>query len=187
VELFRLEDMNKSPAFFDVKKLTHFNGEYIRALATEAFVEAAWPFLERALSAWDLEGDRERFAAIAPLVQERVSTLAEVPAMVDFLFRPEPELDDESWAKAVMGNERAPALLDDAIAAFGALPDWRAENVHAALLEVGERHGLKLGKAQAPVRVAVTGRTVGPPLFESLELLGREATLDRLRAARARL
>ena len=107
--------------------------------------------------------------------------------MVDFLFRPQPEIDGVSWAKAVAGNEQAAAVLDDAIAAYDALPEWRSEDLHAALLEVGERHGLKLGKAQAPVRVAVTGRTVGPPLFESLELLGREATLHRLRAARARI
>ncbi len=81
----------------------------------------------------------------------------------------------------------AAELLDAAVVAFEALPQWDAESLKAALEQVGTERGLKLGKAQAPVRVAVTGRTVGLPLFESMEVLGRERTLTRLRAARLRL
>jgi glutamyl-tRNA synthetase len=77
--------------------------------------------------------------------------------------------------------------LDAAAAAFGALETWSAEPLKAALERVGEERGLKLGKTQAPVRVAVTGRSVGLPLFESIETLGRERTLARLAAARAQL
>jgi glutamyl-tRNA synthetase len=81
----------------------------------------------------------------------------------------------------------AARLLEDAAAAYATLPDWSAPALHQATLAVGEAHGLKLGKAQAPIRVAVTGRTVGPPLFESLTVLGRERTLQRVQAAVVRL
>ena len=77
-------------------------------------------------------------------------------------------------------------VLDEVTAAYADV-DWKADELKAAVAGVAEAHGLKLAKAQAPVRVAVTGRTVGPPLFESLEILGRDETLARLRAARARL
>ena len=176
IERFRLEDVNKAGAFFDVKKLTHVNGTYLRQLSPEAFAKAAepWGFDVGALPP-TLQGE----------VQERAHTLGEVPSLVDWYFLDEPVVDPAAWEKA-MKAETAPAMLDGAVAAYGEAP-WEAAELHARLAEVGEGLGLKLGKAQAPVRVAVTGRTVGPPLFESLEALGRERTLARLRAARARL
>ncbi|MBV8234059.1 MAG: glutamate--tRNA ligase, partial [Acidimicrobiia bacterium] len=90
----------------------------------------------------------------------------------------------KSWQKAM--KPPAAGVLDDAIAEYGT-SGWTAEVLHGVTMKVGERHGLKLAKAQAPIRVAVTGRTVGPPLFESLAVLGRERVLDRLRATRARV
>ncbi len=178
---FRLEDVNHSPAMFDVKKLGAFNGEHIRRLGLEEFVAACEPWLAQWREAhpravWD----QRVFVAMAPHVQLRATTLAEAPGVVDFLFLPEPELDEASVAKA-LAVESAPAVLADSIEAFAACA-WTAEDIKAAFEEVAERYGLKPGKAQAPVRVAVTGRTVGPPLMESLELLGRERTLERLRA-----
>jgi glutamyl-tRNA synthetase len=182
---FRLENVNSAPAFFDLKKLRAFNGEYIRALPVDEFVERCRPWLEGPDVPWDPdELDMDAFCRMAPLVQQRVSVLAEVPAMVDFLFVPEPVRDEASWAKAMQAD--APSLLDGAIAAYQRAP-WHAADLKAALEAVGEAHGLKLGKAQAPVRVAITGRAVGPPLFESLEVLGRDRALARLQAARARL
>jgi glutamyl-tRNA synthetase len=123
---------------------------------------------------------------MAPLVQERVATLAEVPAMVDFLFLDQAPIEDASWNRAIAGDPGVAGLLDDAIASFESSV-WTAEDIRAATVAVGERSGKELAKAQAPIRVAVTGRTVGPPLFESLYLLGRDRTLERLRAARDRL
>jgi glutamyl-tRNA synthetase len=175
VERFRLEDVTKSDAFFDVKKLDHFNGTYIRALDTERFVELVEPWLPDG-------ADRAGFVRLAPLVQERVVRLDEAPAMVDFLFVDEPVIDDVAWQKATTDADVARSLLDGAVAAYADV-DWAAERLHDVTLQLGERHGLKLGKAQAPIRVAVTGRSVGPPLFESLVELGRERTLARLRAA----
>jgi glutamyl-tRNA synthetase len=181
---FALEDVTKAPAFFDHQKLDHINGEYIRALPADTFVRESLPWLETD-PPWPPERfDLAVFQRVAPLVQERVKTLAEVPAMVDFLFLAEPVIDERSWDKAM--KPPAAGLLAAAIVEYETC-NWQASLLHDVTLSIGERHGLKLGKAQAPIRVAVTGRTVGPPLFESLEVLGRDGVLRRLRAARARL
>ncbi len=184
--LWRLEDVHSSPAYFDVKKLEAFNGEYIRAMTADEFVERSQPWLVAPHAAWHPEQfDRGAFEAMAPFVQTRVTRLSEVPAMVDFVFLDEPAIDPASWEK-VMKTETAAPMLDGAIDAYADAP-WDADTLKAALEMVGEGVSLKLGKAQAPIRVATTGRTVGPPLFESLVVLGRERTLARLRAARARV
>ena len=184
---FRLEDVKPSPAFFDVQKLNHVNAEYIRALPVHTFVRDALPWLEED-PPWPPENfDLATFEAMAPFVQERVRTLSEVAGVVDFLFLDQPVIEPEAWEKGVVKVQDAAALLADAAAAYAAVPEWAAPAIHQATLAVGEAHGLKLGKAQAPIRVAVTGRTVGPPLFESLTALGRERTLERVHAAIARL
>jgi glutamyl-tRNA synthetase len=187
---FRLEEVNPSPAFFDEKKLRAFNGEYIRALSVGDFIAACQPWLTGTATIppppWEPAGfDAEAFAAVAPLAQTRIAVLSEIVPNVDFLFLPSPQIDEASWAKAM--KDGAGELLDAAAAAFEALPSWDAVTLKETLEAVGLARGLKLGKAQAPVRVAVTGRSVGLPLFESLEVLGRDRTLARIRAARVRL
>ncbi|WP_245691122.1 glutamate--tRNA ligase [Sinosporangium album] len=175
--LFKLEDVNPSPAFFDEKKLRAFNGEYIRALPLDEFVRRCQVFLD---PTWDLGV----FAQVAELAQTRVAVLSEIKANVDFLFLDEPVFDQASWDKAMKAS--AGEILTDYAARLEDVP-FDADSLKTALEEVGAGHGLKLGKAQAPVRVAITGRTVGLPLFESIEVLGRERSLARLRAARERL
>jgi glutamyl-tRNA synthetase len=175
---FRLEDVTHSPAFFDVKKLAAFNGEYIRRMGLDEFVERAGTELPD-------DWDRARFAAIAPHIQQRLTTLNEVPSTVDFLFWPDGApivYDEESWTKA-FAPEWARPLLRDVIDAYSTLPEWTADALKSSLEDAMECYELKLGKAQAPIRVAVTGRSVGPPLFESLEVLGSVETLRRLSAA----
>ncbi|HEU4346505.1 MAG TPA: glutamate--tRNA ligase [Actinoplanes sp.] len=189
-EEYRLEDVTHAPAFFDIRKLRAFNGDYVRALAPQEFTAVCAPWLAGTgtipAPPWRPEAfDPAVFAAVAPLAQTRVAVLSEIVEYVDFLFLDEPAHDEASWAKAM--KEGAGEILDAAAAAFGALGEWSAEPLKAALEEVGLARGLKLGKTQAPVRVAVTGRSVGLPLFESLEVLGRERTLARLAAARARI
>ncbi|MGI5187710.1 hypothetical protein ACQEVI_06160 [Promicromonospora sp. CA-289599] len=103
---------------------------------------------------------------------------------VDFLFLDEPVIEEDSWNKAMKAG--AAELLADVRAAFADVA-WEAEALKDTVTTAGEAHGMKLGKAQAPVRVAVTGRRIGLPLFESLEVLGRERTLARIDAAQARL
>jgi glutamyl-tRNA synthetase len=184
---FRLEDVNHAPAFFDIKKLSAFNGEYIRMLSPDEFVAECQPWLQPPHATWPLDRfDPDVFAAMAPLVQTRVTAMTEVAGMVDFFFLAEPEIDPGAHRKA-LSAEGAAAVLADTIVAYEALAaDWTADALKVALERIGETHGLKLGKAQAPVRVAVTGRTVGPPLFESLELLGHAEVVRRLRALAVR-
>ncbi|WP_206074599.1 glutamate--tRNA ligase [Antribacter gilvus] len=185
IRRFRLEDVNSASAFFDIKKLTAFNGEYIRALPVDEFTAACDPWLHAPFAPWDEASyDPAVFAAVAPLAQTRVAVLSEITANVDFLFLDEPVVDEQSWNKAMKVG--AAELLAD-VRAVLVDAAWEAETLKDTVTVVGEKHGLKLGKAQAPVRVAVTGRTVGLPLFESLELLGRERTLARVDAALARL
>ena len=186
VDTFRLEDVNHSPAFFDIQKLQAFNGEYIRKMPLEVFIAECEPFLTGETMPWPAGNFKQDiFRGMAELVQTRVTALTEVPAMVDFFFLDEPAIDDASWAKATK-DEWASAVLSEATAAY-ATAEWNHDSLKAVIEQVGEKHGLKLGKVQAPIRVAITGRTVGPPLFESLELLGRETTLARLAAATQRL
>lgn len=185
VKEFRLEDVKSAPAFFDEKKLLHFNAEYIRALTKDAFIGASGRFLEG--GPW-APGDFDFgvFDEMAPLVQERVRTLAEVPAMVAFLFTPTVEYDEKAWEKHMVKAPHAAALLDGALGAYATCA-WDAAVLHDTTAALGEPFGLNLGKSQFPIRVAVTGSQVGPPLFESLVALGRDVTLARLRAARDRL
>jgi glutamyl-tRNA synthetase len=195
VEQFRLEDVSHSPAFFDVKKLTHMNGEYIRALSPDEFIVAATPWVAPWSSAWrpsdrEVPWSREQFdealfAKVAHLVQERVATLGEIPAMVGFFFVEHVVYDDTAFDKAIRNDPSAHALLDAAIERFTDV-EWTADALHAATMELGESLGMVLRKSQAPIRCAVTGTSVGPPLFESMELLGREKVLQRLRDALVR-
>ena len=177
---FRLDDVTPSPAFFDTKKLVAFNKQYIKKMGVDAFCEAVDDDLPA-------DWDRERFRAIAPHIMERLERLPDAPGLVDFLFLgagEDPALDEASWDKA-MKPEWAPILLAEVTDAYAAIPesDWSAETLKSTIEDVMARHEIKLGKAQAPVRVAVTGRSVGPPLFESLEVLGQPESVRRLRAA----
>jgi glutamyl-tRNA synthetase len=185
LDTFRLEDVNSAPAFFDEKKLLAFNDEYIRALPLDRFILECQPWVVAPTVPWAPESfDPAVFAAAAPLVQERCKVLSVVPGYVDFLFLDEAPDDPASWTKAMTGD--APAILDAALAVYESCP-WEAAVLKDGLEQIGAALGLKLAKAQAPVRVATMGRTVGLPLFESLVLLGRERTLARLRIARGRL
>ena len=205
VREFRLEDVHHAPAFFDVQKMTHLNGEYVRELPLDEFVARSRPWVAPQLLGgadgpdgrawvpavgpppWPPERfDEDAFDALAPLVQERVVRLDQVPGMVDFVFLAEPAIDPASWEKAIARDDGAGALLTAALDAYRSCP-WSADALKDATLALAEAAGRKLGKAQAPIRVAVTGRTVGPPLFESLEVLGRDAVLRRLQAALDRL
>ena len=185
VEEFRLEDVNHSPAFFDIKKLASFNGDYIRALSLQDFVSASLPVLA-ATDAWPASRfSTEVYEKIAPLVQTRVVTMSEVPAMVDFLFLEDPAIDQAAWDKT-MAAEFAADVLKHCMSEFASC-EWNHDALKTILESWTEAKELKLGKTQAPIRVAMTGRTVGPPLFESIEILGRDETIRRLQKSLSRL
>ncbi len=187
---FRLEQVNSSPAFFDERKLRAFNGEYIRAMSTAEFIDACAPWLTgevggARVAPWSPEAyDPPAFAAVAPLAQTRVAVLSEVVALVDFFFLPSPTLDEAAWEKAT--KDGAGDMLPASATALSGLSTWDADQLKSTVESVGLSLGLKLGKAQAPIRAAVTGRGVGLPLFESLEVLGRDRTLARIEAGARR-
>jgi glutamyl-tRNA synthetase len=192
IEQFRLEDVSHSPAFFDVKKMTHMNGTYIRALSAEEFLDRSGPWVHPGDFDWrpsdreppwrDDEFDSALYARVAPLVHERVATFAEIPTMVAFFFTEQLVFDEAAFEKSIKNDPLGQALLALCVERL-ADARWDAASLHHEVVEIGEALGLNLRKAQAPLRCAVTGALVGPPLFESLEILGREKTLRRIREA----
>ena len=128
----------------------------------------------------------ERFEEIAPLVQERTKLLPEAGDQVTFLFNDIDEYDEKSWSK-VMAREGVPAVLDEGLTRMSALEVWDAPSIEATLREMPESLGIGAGKAFQPLRVAVTGSSISPPLFESISALGRERTMERIGRARRKL
>ncbi len=185
---FTLDRVNSSPARFDPKKLDAINGAWIRRLDPADLATRIVPFVVGAglLADPPAAGDLEKLAAAVPLVQERMVTLAQAVDMLGFLFVPEVTFDPES-VSAVRGPD-AEAVLKAGLDALEALPGFASADIEAALrAALIEGLGLKPKNAFGALRVALTGRRVSPPLFESMELLGRDATLARLRAGLAAL
>jgi glutamyl-tRNA synthetase len=183
VERFSLERVNASPGVFDAEKLEWLNGEHLRALSPEAFLDELQRFL--VVTSSPLAEQPERVAQAAPLVQEKMRVLGQFERLAGFLFG-EPVMDEAAWAK-VRADERAPASLRAARAAVADVGEWTAAALEAALHAACEREGVKPRVLFMPVRVALTGGTVSPGLYESLELVGREESLRRLDAALAAL
>ena len=171
VERFTLDRVGASPAVFDFQKLEWLNGVYLRELPTEEYANRLVAYLREQGFDWDEALVRKA----APLVQEKMATLGEFPEFAGFLFR---EVEPD------------PALLDgrvllEAEQALADLEPFTTEAIEAQLRGLAERLELKPRDAFQPIRVAVTGSKVSPGLFESIELLGREQTLERLRRGRA--
>lgn len=186
IEAFELTDVSKSPAVFDLEKLTWMNGEYVRAMGSKEFNRLVRPDVERSVGRPLSNDEWERFEEIAPLVQERTKLLPEAGDQVTFLFNDIDEYDETSWKK-VMAREGVPAVLDESLTRMSALEAWDAPSIEATLREMPESLGIGAGKAFQPLRVAVTGSSISPPLFESIWALGRERTLERIRSARQKL
>ncbi|WHT18136.1 glutamate--tRNA ligase [Crossiella sp. CA-258035] len=186
IEAFDIGKVSANPARFDLKKAEAINGSHMRLLAPEDFRARLVPYLVAAgvLPAEPSAEQLELLAGAAPLVQERVGLLGEAAGMLAFLFADEDrfEVEPESAAKA-LGADAEP-VLRASVEALAGVSEWRTEAIEAALKgALIDGLGLKPRKAFAPVRVAVSGRTVSPPLYESLELLGRDRSLGRLERA----
>ncbi len=184
---FDLARVGRNPAQFDVKKLEAINGDKIRALDPADFARRITPFLQAAKLAGDPVNEHaaELIARGAPLIQERISRLTEAAPMLGFLFVDEEGFKVEEDAARVLTPDAAP-VLKASIAAIEGVSDWAAEPIEAALrAALVDGLGLKPRAAFGPVRAAVTGRRVSPPLFESIELVGVERTLARLNRALA--
>jgi glutamyl-tRNA synthetase len=189
VDAFEVASINPNPARFDVKKAESINGDHIRLLAPEEFLDRCIPYLQSASLVSDPVTDSERstLTEILPYVQERVALLGEVPGMIAFLFTSDGALTIEDDARKTLGD-RSADVLDAAVAVLDGLDEWTTASLEDALrgalvegLEVSPRH------AFGPLRVAISGLRVSPPLFESMEVLGRESTLHRLAALRQSL
>ncbi|AUG79817.1 glutamyl-tRNA synthetase [Kitasatospora sp. MMS16-BH015] len=186
VAAFDISKVNANPARFDLKKCEAINAEHLRALAPEDFCARLVPYLQAAglLPAEPSAAQLELLAAVAPLTQERMVVLGEIVQMAGFLFvAPEDfAVDPDDAAKVLNADSRA--VLEASVKALTELADFTPEPIQAALREaLVDGLGIKPKFAFTPLRVAVTGRRVSPPLFESMELLGREETLRRLTAA----
>jgi glutamyl-tRNA synthetase len=176
VERFRVEDVGKSAAIFDEKKLRWVNGRFMREMPLEQYVEAVASHLGR-------EPD-ERLRGACAIAQDKAQTLDEVWALIRFLFGP-PVSDEKAWGK-VMGDG-ALAALEAARLALEEVGDFSPDGLEAALEPLPERLQIKPGKVFQPIRVAITGTSVSPGIFESLAALGREESLSRIDDALARL
>ncbi|HYM16720.1 MAG TPA: glutamate--tRNA ligase [Dehalococcoidia bacterium] len=185
IEHFTLDRIVRNPAIFNVEKLTWMNGVYIRDMPEEQLVALFADRLERDLRPEVARPlDRALVARLAPLIRERVKLLAEVAAYCDFFFIDDLRYSrDDLLGKAYAGRaEEARAALE-AVALLVAETAWAHDALEAALRELAGRLAVKPGDLFSLVRVAVTGRRVTPPLFESMEIVGRERCLARLRAA----
>lgn len=186
VERFDLSDIQKNPAVFDNEKLTWMNGVYIRELGPDAFQAHTLPLVEADLGRGLDEEERGIYRAVSPLIQERMKLLNEAPDQVRFLFVDDLDYDPGSWEKVMTKPDSGPAV-EAALARLTDLEEWSTSGIEEALrgmlaeLELNARRGLQ------PLRVAVTGSSISPPLFESLEALGRERSLARLQEVLVRL
>jgi glutamyl-tRNA synthetase len=171
VERFSLDRVGASPATFDYAKLDWMNGVYIRALPPEEFAERLVAYVRELELGWDEELVRRA----APLVQEKLETLGRFPEFARFLFEPVEAVDGFDAA----GRE----MLAAAASSLAEVDPFEAEPIEQALRSAADELGLKPRQAFQPIRVAVTGSTISPGLFESLELLGREVSLERIRRA----
>jgi glutamyl-tRNA synthetase len=182
-EAFDIRRVNPNPARFDLKKLDAINAAHMRMLSVDEIASRALPFLRKAGVVGDpmSEADSQLLEQAMPLVTERINRLSEAPEMLGFLFADEVTFDPDDVAKIL--DEDGRAVVSAARAALADLDPWGTAAIEEALrTALVEERGLKPRVAFGPVRVAITGRKISPPLFESLELLGREESLRRLAA-----
>ena len=189
VEHFDVHDVVANPARFDVKKAESINGDHIRALDPEDFRNRLIPYLQAAgvLGETLTERQEQVLTEAAPLVQERMQLLGEAPGLLAFLFKSDDEITVADDARKQL-KESAPQVLAAAIEALEPLEDFTAANIEAALRSaIVDGLEIKPRLAFGPVRIAVSGERISPPLFESMEILGKDSSLARLRKLAAEL
>lgn len=189
IEAFDIHDVLPNPARFDVKKATAINADHIRMLDVEDFAQRLVPYLQTD-EVLPQEPSDEQLAVLkeaAPLVQTRMNLLSEAPDLLRFLFVSDDNFEFyEDGLKTL--KDTAPEVLDQAIATLEPITDWTTDTLHMALQEtLVDKAGIKPRLAFGPLRVAVSGRRISPPLFESMEILGKESSMFRLNKLREHL
>ncbi|SHE67911.1 glutamyl-tRNA synthetase [Ferrithrix thermotolerans DSM 19514] len=179
LDRFDLSRVSKAPAFFDVVKMTHFNKHYIMIMELDRFVEESVRFLESEDFWTGDEAQRAKLTEVAPFVKERIALLSEVVPMVDFLFADLKELG------LPIGpfSDSDQVILSRYVDRVERLQEFRKDDLESEFRELGEELSISLRKLQAPIRLAVTGRKVGPPLFVAMEVLGRDTSIRRIKGA----
>jgi len=178
-EIFDLGGVNRRNAVFDLDKCFWINGQHLMHMAPARFLELALPFIDRAGIAY---GTTDALTAPLAIVQPKIKHLSDVPGWIDFFFVEEPAIDPEAAAKA-LAKPGARARLAALTAAFEAVATWDHPSLEAALKAKAAELGVKAGELVHPARVAASGKSVGPGLYEMLEILGRERTLARFARA----
>ncbi|MUK02125.1 glutamate--tRNA ligase [Vibrio cholerae] len=187
VDSFDVRDVLANPARFDLKKAEAINGTHVRLLDPAEFRSRLLPYLAAAgvIGGEPTDEDLRIVAAAAPLIQERITLLGEAPEMLGFLFKPDEAIDIADDARKGL-PDNVGEILDAALGALEAAPAWDAEALQAALRNaLVDTLGLKPRLAFGPVRTAISGRRISPPLFESMVILGKDSSLARIRALRA--
>ncbi|MBM7816994.1 glutamyl-tRNA synthetase [Brevibacterium paucivorans] len=189
IEAFDIHDVLPNPARFDVKKATAINADHIRMLDVDDFAQRLVPYLQAA-EVLPQEPTAEQLAVLkeaAPLVQTRMNLLSEAPDLLRFLFVTDANFEFyEDGLKTL--KDTAPQVLDQAIATLEPITDWTTDTLHTALQEtLVDKAGIKPRLAFGPLRVAVSGRRISPPLFESMEILGKDSSMFRLNKLREHL
>lgn len=179
IRYFSLDKLGHTPGIFSYKKLEWMNGEYIRRLPPAELAERAIPYVEKVLGPLG-EKERQQLHAIMPAVQERIKKLSEVAGFVDFLFAKELRYDPALLVPKGMSAADARRCLQTARSTLANLSPWDAPTLEGALRPLAQELGLSTSQFFGTLRVAVTGKTVSPPLFESMAALGKDATLQRI-------
>jgi glutamyl-tRNA synthetase len=183
IEKFDIGKLNPSPAAIDFKKLDHFNGLHIRNLSEKELAKRLLPYFEKA----GFTVTTESLAPVVPLIQTRMATLDEGPELAGFLFREDVVPAAEGLVGKNMDAAQSAAALRKALSILEVLPQFTATNAEEPMRAVAEELGLKPGQLFTILRNAVTGQEVSPPLFESMEIVGRDKVLARIQAAVATL
>ena len=186
-ENFSLERVSRAPAIFDQEKLLWMNGLYIRELTGEDLAERLYPFLERDLAEELLPVDRDYLLRIVPLIRERIKLLSDAAEMISYFFQQEVDYDPADLVQRGMDQESTVAALRLARDELTAVADFEHQHLEEILRAAGTALGLATRQFFGTLRVAVTGRTATPPLFETMEVVGRERVLSRLGSAVVRL
>jgi glutamyl-tRNA synthetase len=187
IKNFSVERVSKTAAVFNMDKLLWMNGMYIRSLSPASFAEKCLPFVEKGLPAEIRRPiDVGYLGRIGPLIQERAKTLSEVPQLLDFFFVDKLEYD-QAMLTGKLEKAQAVAILEKSTGVLEAIADWRTEPMEEAVRPLADAMAMKAGPFFGVLRVAVTGRTASPPLFQTMEVLGKEKCMQRLAAALGKL
>ena len=174
---FDISGISKSPSVFDYDKLEWFNGEYIKAMSDEKFIELCTPYFKQALGDADLD-----YAKIAAILKQRTTKLTDIPGKIDF-FAALPEYEKELFVnkKSKTNLENAPVMLKAVYDELSALPSWDSDSIHDALIALAQKLEVKNGTVMWPARIAAAGKAVTPGgAIEILDILGREESLRRI-------